>query len=609
MRWNIGENKNYIYTTNLEGHSEDIELSGEKVSAVIGYKVKNGILSISRQLVYPMFRTQPNNTLASYKPIDDDMVLDGLEEVFDKAVIDGTLTLFTHVNDVKIVHKFYPSTTIPCFYEEVTITNNSSESLNINWASYKKIDSRLGCSGYLYSERFCDVTCKEIKANEVVKLIFSYQARFASHSPIFEEDGLKCRMDRVSELFLQCNLETDNPILDTMFKFAKLRAGESIFNTKNGKVHSPGGINYYAGIWCNDQSEYSTPWFAFTNDENEQEAARNAIIWYEKYMNEDYHPIPSSIISEGIDYWNGVGDRGDASMFLFGNTRYFLTTGKIPNMTEFKMLKWCSEYILKKINCDGIVESDTDELENRISSGKANLNTNCLSFRAFELFSVLLSRMGNETLSRTFKDLAEKLKENIIKHFSANIKGYETYAYHKGLDVIRAWDCIPLYMKINHNVAGTIDAIEDKLWVNSSLRSTEDEKILWDRSTLYYIASLFRCGYVYLAYSKLLEYSKNRLLGDRVPYAVEAYPEFNMRHLSAESALYCRIITDGILDVEFDKEGFSILPKIGPLKYFKIQNFYCCGKYHTIEIKDNVVLVNSDGVVLNGKLGERIFIR
>ena len=220
-------------------------------------------------------------------------------------------------------------------------------------------------------------------------------------------------------------------------------------------------------------------------------------------------------------------------------------------------------------------------------------------------FKILLPK--SETLY--FNDLADTLKESIIKYFSVNIKGYETYAYHKGLDVIRAWNCLPLFMGIKHNIDGTINSIEDKLWVAGSLRSTEGEKILWDRSTLYYLASLFRSGYVYLGYTKLFEYSKTRLLGERVPYAVEAYPEFNMRHLSAESALYCRIITDGILGVDFTIDGFTIFPKMGPLKYFKLENFYCNGKYHTIIIENEMVKVITNEKIITAKLGERILIK
>ena len=31
-------------------------------------------------------------------------------------------------------------------------------------------------------------------------------------------------------------------------------------------------------------------------------------------MNDEFKPIPSSIIAEGLDFWNGAGDRGDMAM-------------------------------------------------------------------------------------------------------------------------------------------------------------------------------------------------------------------------------------------------------------------------------------------------------
>jgi hypothetical protein len=60
-----------------------------------------------------------------------------------------------------------------------------------------------------------------------------------------------------------------------MTRLAKLRAGESIFETLGGKFHSPGGYSYYAAIWCNDQIEYSGPHFAMTGDKTAIDAALN----------------------------------------------------------------------------------------------------------------------------------------------------------------------------------------------------------------------------------------------------------------------------------------------------------------------------------------------
>ena len=421
-----------------------------------------------------------------------------------------------------------------------------------------------------------------------------------------EANSLINRKNRVIELFNQCDIKTDSEIIDTMFTFAKLRVGESIFNTRKGRIHCPGGTNYYAAIWANDQSEYSTPWFGFTGDKVLQEAAFNAINWYYPYMNDEYLPIPSSIISEGHEYWNGVGDRGDAAMFLYGNSRFFLETGILPNPKQVKMLEWCYKYILKNINENGVLHSDTDELENRISSGDANLGTNSIAYGGMNLFSVLLSRMNKDDYAQEVNNKANDLKAAIIKCFSKVISGYETYQYHQGLNEIRAWNCMPLYMGIDHNVKDTLKSINDKLWFNGSCRSTEREDIVWDRSCLYYIATLFRCGYIDEAWDKLLIYSENRLLGERVPYAIEAYPEFNMRHLSAESGLYCRIITDGILDIKFKKKGFTINPKLKTNQNFRITNLCCNGKYYTIDIANGKITVEDDEKVIIDDIGHEI---
>lgn len=522
-----------IKSINFINHSDDIELSGEKVSGIVYYSYYD-TLKINIELIYPMLRISPNKTRDSYKFNVISKICPN-EELVD-IIIDGVLTITSKLDDSTIIRKYYPSTTLACFYEEIEVVNGKPLELNDEILNVKD-----GVDGIIY--------LKKVVTSEGNKQKVSYYASYDKDEFITEENSLLNRIERLNEITNKLKLTTDNKVLDTMFRFAKIRACESVFRTKNGLIHSPGGGNYYAAIWCNDELEYITPFYAFMNDNILNEAVKNHIGWYLPYLNCEFKPIPSSIISEGTDYWDGVGDRGDSSMLLFGASRYFLASGRTPNVDELKVMNWCAQYILTKKNEYGIIESDSDELENRISSGKMNLNTNCLSYEGLRLFSILLERMNSLDDSIKYKDISSKLKEDIIKYFSANIYGYDTYRYHDGCEDIRAWSMMPLYMKFNHNVDGTVDSIEDHLYSEGSLRSTMGEEILWDRSTLYYIAALFRSGYTYLGYTRLLEYSKKRLLADRVPYPVEAYPEYKMRHLSGESALYARIIIDGILGI------------------------------------------------------------
>ena len=141
-------------------------------------------------------------------------------------------------------------------------------------------------------------------------------------------------------------------------------------------------------------------------------------------------------------------------------------------------------------------------------------------------------------------------------------------------------------MRIFDRAEDTLASIEDTLWNDYGCRITEGEKTMWDRSALYFIASLFRAGKAEKAFSILKEYSQRRLLGERVPYPIEAYPEGNMKHLSAESALYCRVITDGLLNIAFDENDFSFRESVPFLSSgVSIKNIFINGKYRNIDIK------------------------
>ncbi len=74
--------------------------------------------------------------------------------------------------------------------------------------------------------------------------------------------------------------------------------------------------------------------------------------------------------------------------------------------------------------------------------------------------------------------------------------------------------------------------------------------------------------------------------GERVPYPVEAYPEGNMKHLSAESALYCRVITDGLLNIVSDGNVFSCRENLPFLPNgVTLKNVYINGEYRNIKIR------------------------
>ena len=96
---------------------------------------------------------------------------------------------------------------------------------------------------------------------------------------------------------------------------------------------------------------------------------------------------------------------------------------------------------------------------------------------------------------------------------------------------------------------GTIQALfSPRLWTeNGLLTQAGDSTFCGPAPTLYALRGVYAVGETEKATEYLKHYSSVRLLGEHVPYAIEAWPEGGQRHLSAESALYGRIITEEAL--------------------------------------------------------------
>ena len=98
---------------------------------------------------------------------------------------------------------------------------------------------------------------------------------------------------------------------------------------------------------------------------------------------------------------------------------------------------------------------------------------------------------------------------------------------------------------------------------------------------------MYACGETEKATEYLKFYSGQRLLGEHVPYAIEAWPEGNQRHLSAESGLYCRIITEGLFGIRpTGFKSFVLTPRLpaewNQMSLHKIQAF---GSSFDVEIQ------------------------
>jgi cellobiose phosphorylase len=101
------------------------------------------------------------------------------------------------------------------------------------------------------------------------------------------------------------------------------------------------------------------------------------------------------------------------------------------------------------------------------------------------------------------------------------------------------------------------------------------------------LRGVFAAGETEKALTFLRYYSRRRLLGEHVPYSVEAYPEGNQRHLSAESGLYCRIYTEGMFGMRPTSfNSFNCTPRL-PKEWdqMALRNIHCFGNVFDLEIK------------------------
>ncbi|MFA7141061.1 MAG: hypothetical protein WC126_08675, partial [Proteiniphilum sp.] len=106
-------------------------------------------------------------------------------------------------------------------------------------------------------------------------------------------------------------------------------------------------------------------------------------------------------------------------------------------------------------------------------------------------------------------------------------------------------------------------------------------------------------------------YSKQRLLGEHVPYAIEAWPEGNQRHLSAESGLYGRIVTEGLFGIRpTGLKSFTVTPRLpknwDKMSLRKIRAFNCCFDIEIIRDHDDIrcKIEGNNHTILNRKIKE-----
>ena len=610
QRWHLNQDGGISWEVKSgdNAHSDHIEMSGLKVSTVVRYGVDvEGKFLLNRGMVWPMLRTIPNDTHASlmrklgWNPLENVLINNAqIKEQVRRISLDGTMEvesdLSTRQGVIGLTRILFPSTTQPMFCEKYVLENKGNKAVTVEINQVKNVMTTAAEKGVNGSYRIIQAlngaAYTSLQPGQSVSF-YAYTAGYEQGEPEVIPDierELSKRQAFIQELWGKLVLNTPDPVINTMFAFAKIRGAESIYDTACGLLHGPGGESYYAAIWANDQAEYINPFFPFLGYDKGNQSALNAYLQFARFMNDTYKPLPSSIIAEGTDVWGGAGDRGDAAMIAYGASRYALERGSKEEAEQlWPLVEWCLEYCHRKVNTDGVVASDSDELEGRFPAGDANLCTSSLYYDALNSAVYLgkeLKKKGK--LLKQYASQAKSLKANIEKYFGAEVEGFQTYQYYKGNDVLRSWICIPLTVNIFDRKEETVRALfSPRLWTENGLLTQAGSETFWDRSTLYALRGVYACGETEKATEYLKFYSGQRLLGEHVPYAIEAWPEGNQRHLSAESGLYCRIITEGMFGIRpTGFKSFVLTPRLpaewNQMSLHKIQAF---GSSFDVEIQ------------------------
>ena len=560
-------------------HADNIETAGRGVAGIIHYAVDaDRRVSVRRELIYPQFRPFIKDTDPAWwgvyrnylrREYSDEEALPAIyvnDRKMSLAAVDSIriqemLSIYHQptIEGLRITRRFYPAPREHRFYEFLQLRNVGPDTLTVRFADRSIVEEHLGAAGSFTTRTDVLPLADSVALlpGQILPAFLAFSAGAtadASDQATYSEaEGDFFNRQYFGNLMTgQLVLETPDSIYNTLFALSKLRGAESIFDSKLGLVHSPGGGRYYTGFWANDQAEYINPFFPYLGDRLANEAALNMWRIYQDAIPEEGN-IRYSFEMAGDAPVNRL-DRGDAAMIAYGLSHYLLALGDPAIARElWPLLTWCLEYNHQKLNDQGVVASDSDEMEGRIATGNANLSTSSLYYGALETSISLARALGeDDKLVKTWTDRRSQLGRDIEAFFGRRVEGLDTYRYFDGHEALRHWIALPLVVGLHGRKAGTLTALFDRLWTDNGVAVEKNHpdpnisNIFWDRGTLYALRGAFLAGATERAHERLRQFSRQRLLGERVPYVVEAYPEGNMAHLSAESGLYCRVFTEGL---------------------------------------------------------------
>jgi len=543
----------HTWTTDTTDKSLVMNMQGRKVVMQINSSLINGLTYTSR-----FFNVKRNN----FKKImidtgtepDPELRIDNL--IFKtgspvSATFDGMLT-FTYPENKGIVvsRTIYPSTINALVLEEWQVRNSSEKSVKMSVSAVRQVK-------YTDEEIVIVRTCTGIAPIEVAsgdKLLFtvSIQGRGIKDTDMVPDIGLE-HQARAGMAQLAWKgpgrLETPDQDLDLAFALQKFHILECPVETWKGIITHNGSLRYSPGIWANDPVEYSSPVFPFFGDKQLNDASLNMYrIWMDYCRENGINPFPGSF--EGPSLKLTQQQRGDDAMVLYGLSEFLLFLGDPKSAEEmWPLIEFSAKSVNAHLTKDGIIASETDEMEDRYPTGDANLSTSSLAYSGYRQAARLAHDLGKKSVALEFDKRADALRKAIEIYFGAEIEGFRTYRYYKDNTTLRGWILLPIAMGIRDRQEGTVAALlSDKLWPNrlngadilaESTRPTE-----WARETYYALRVLFKAGHTEEALDMTRRIVKTEVFGIQGPY-----PDEDAIDMLCPGSLYPRVFTEGMFGI------------------------------------------------------------
>jgi hypothetical protein len=468
-----------------------------------------------------------------------------------QANFNGMLALtYPERDGVSATRTLYPSTTQALVLDEWRLTNTGETDIQVS-VNPGRIERAEGEKVVMIWHAPALETTP-LKPGCTLTFHASLQARLAGE-PDLPEDAAAERATRQALVEAAWKgpgrLETPDRDLDTAYALQKFHVLECPIETHRGVITHNGSLTYSPGIWANDPVEYSSPLFPFFGDPALNEAAMNMYrVWLDHCRQHGAEPFPGSFEHAALKLTQK--GRGDDAMVLYGLSKFLLFQGDRAAAEEmWPLIGFSAESVRRNTRADGVVASQTDEMEDRYPTGDANLSTSSLAYGGYRLAASLARSLGKPEAAE-FDRRADLLRAAIESFFGAEIEGFHTYRYYRENTVLRGWILLPPAMGVTERQDATLDAmVSDRLWPSrlqggDILAASDRRETEWGRETYYALRVLFKAGRTEPALDLTRRVVKAQIFGPRGPY-----PDEDAIDMLCPGSLYPRVFTEGLFGI------------------------------------------------------------